>query len=188
MSKVYKIEKCSTNNGEGVRTSIFFSGCDTYCQDCFNKELWNFEVGESFNKEYYETQIKPTINEHIAGISILGGEPLNIKNIVSVWELIYWFKTDFPNKTIWLWSGYLFEDILKATFDVDMRIRGEINIEGTMTMSYRNNILKYIDVLVDGVYEKDKRDLTLKWRGSSNQRVIDVQESLKQNKVILYCD
>ena len=166
MANYMKIKQYDVANGEGIRTSIFFSGCEFKCKGCFNVEAWGFDAGEPFTRKVYEEQIKPTINEHISGISILGGEPLHTRNIISVYPLMKWFKEDFPNKTIWLWSGYTFEELI---------------------YDYKN-ILSMTDVLIDGQYIEEQRDLTLKWRGSKNQRVINVQQSLQQNKLVLYTD
>lgn len=176
MSNIIKIGKFDIANGEGIRTSIFFSGCEFRCKDCFNAETWDFNKGTEFNRDFYENHIKPTINEHIAGISILGGEPLHRKNISAVFDLISWFKKDFPEKTVWLWTGYTLE---------------EIEEEAHIDSSYVFLIiaaLKNIDVLVDGRFIAEEKDLILKWRGSRNQRVIDMQKTFEEGKCILYCD
>lgn len=174
MSNYFKINKYDTANGEGLRTTIFFTCCEFYCKGCFNKDIWASDVGETFTRDVYENKIKPTITEYTAGISALGGEPLHPNNIVAVGDLVDWFKQDFPNKNIWIWTGYTYEELMD---------RCASDEEGDL-----KRLLRSIDVLVDGRFELDKRDLTLKWRGSSNQRVIDVQESIKQNKIILYCE
>lgn len=171
MSNYSKIKTFDIANGEGIRTSIFFSGCEHYCKNCFNSELWDFNVGQSFTKEVYESKIKPTMNEHITGISILGGEPLHPNNITATFNLVKWFKEDFPKKTIWLWSGYTWEELTSKS-----NSNYKINI----------GILNNIDVLVDGKYVDELRDISLKWCGSTNQRVINIQESLKENKIVLY--
>lgn len=182
MSNVIKIKNFDTANGEGIRTSIFFSGCEFKCKGCFNSEAWDFNKGEEFTYELYKTKIKPTINEHIAGISILGGEPLHPKNILATSNLVKWFKRDFHNKNVWLWTGYAYEDIIKKPYTENLVVEG--NIFKAISLK---NIIKNIDILVDGQYIEEQRDLTLKWRGSRNQRVINVQESLKQNKIVKYC-
>lgn len=171
MSNYSKIKTFDIANGKGIRTSIFFSGCEHYCKNCFNSELWDFNVGQSFTKEVYESKIKPTMNEHITGISILGGEPLHPNNITATFNLVKWFKEDFPKKTIWLWSGYTWEELTSKS-----NSNYKINI----------GILNNIDVLVDGKYVDELRDISLKWCGSTNQRVINIQESLKENKIVLY--
>lgn len=170
MSNYSKIKTFDIANGKGIRTSIFFSGCEHYCKNCFNSELWDFNVGQSFTKEVYESKIKPTMNEHITGISILGGEPLHPNNITATFNLVKWFKEDFPKKTIWLWSGYTWEELTSKS-----NSNYKINI----------GILNNIDVLVDGKYVDELRDISLKWCGSSNQRVINIQDSLKENKIVL---
>ena len=111
------------------------------------------------------------MNEHITGISILGGEPLHPNNITATFNLVKWFKEDFPKKTIWLWSGYTWEELTSKS-----NSNYKINI----------GILNNIDVLVDGKYVDELRDISLKWCGSTNQRVINIQESLKENKIVLY--
>lgn len=182
MSNYYKINQYDTANGEGLRVTIFFSGCALKCKGCFNKELWDFNVGKIFSKEVYENEIKPKVNEHISGLSVLGGDPFNYRNVLALHALIKWFKKDFPNKNVWVWTGYTFEEIVSEDYDLKLPISTHIGAY------IKKEVLPYIDVLVDGRFELDKRDLTLKWRGSSNQRVIDVQETLKQGKIVLYCD
>lgn len=160
-----KIRKMDISNGEGVRVSLFVQGCSFHCKNCFNPETWDFNGGKDFTTVEVDKIIKLCNKDYIAGLSILGGEPLHPNNIESVSMLCEYFKFKYPNKTIWLWSGFKYEDIL--------------------TRENNYNIFNYIDVLVDGQFEKDKKDLTLKWRGSSNQRVIDCKKSLLENKIIL---
>lgn len=176
MSNVTKIKKFDIANGEGIRTSIFFSGCEFHCKGCFNSEAWDFKSGKPFDLRTYLEEIKPTINEHVAGISILGGEPLHPNNIYDVYTLILWFKMDFPDKNIWLWSGYTYEELM------DIIEQREIPFETFCLQAILNNI----SVLVDGQFIEEQRDLTLKWRGSQNQRVIDIKKTLISDKVILY--
>lgn len=175
MSNYVKIKNFSIENGEGIRTSIFFSGCEFACRGCFNKDIQDFNVGKPFTKEVYENEIKPTINKHIAGISVLGGEPLHPKNLSATFNLLRWFKRDFPNKTIWVWSGYTLEELLSDEYMIK-----------TPSFNMIELILENIDILVDGRFVEKEKDLTLKWRGSKNQRVISVQQSLAQKKVVLY--
>ena len=160
-----KIEKYSTSNGIGLRNILWVSGCDNKCVGCHNPESWNKDNGNIFDNSTYQFLVKefydPTMNSMLHGISLLGGEPLMECNIQTVTNVAKTFKTAFPNKTIWCWTGYLFDNIK--------------NYE----------IMKYIDVLIDGRFEIDKCDLRLKYAGSTNQRVIDVQKSLAENKIIL---
>ena len=175
MSNIAKIKHYDIANGKGIRTSIFFSGCEHHCKNCFNSELWYFNVGKPFTRNVYENEIKTTINEHINGISILGGETMHPNNINSTYRLIRWFKDDFPDKSIWLWTGYTLDELID-------------NCDSDFAYYFRKCILKNIDVLIDGRFIEEQKDLTLKWRGSRNQRVIDVKETIKQNKIVLIND
>lgn len=147
MSNIAKIKQYCISNGEGLRTAIFFSGCDFHCLGCFNYELQNPNYGKKYSSEI-EKEIFNTINEHIAGISILGGEPLSKYNLETVTQLCSNFKEKFPNKTIWLWTGYTIEEIKTLP------------------------ILNYIDVLIDGQFKQDEYEYGLLWRGSRNQRIL----------------
>ena len=157
-----KINKVDLANGEGVRVTLFVSGCTCHCKGCFNKETWDFNSGVPFDenakKELFEALDKP----YIQGVTFSGGHPLENENISTVYELCKEIKEKFPTKDIWLYTGYKFEDIT----------------------SYL--IMKYIDVLVDGRYIEEERDVSLPFCGSKNQRVILVQESLQKGKVVLY--
>ena len=160
-----KIRKMDISNGPGVRVSVFFQGCAFHCKNCFNPETWDFDKGEEFTDETIEHILELCDNDYIVGLSMLGGEPMHPKNIEATTKLAKKFKEVYPNKTIWTWSGFLFEDYLKD-----------------------KEVLKYIDVLIDGQYIDELHDPTLKWKGSSNQRVIDIQKSLKKGEVVLYED
>lgn len=186
MSNIASIKHYDIANGEKIRTSIFFSGCEHHCKNCFNSELWDFNVGEEFTREFYETKIKPTINEHIDGISILGGEPMHPRNIEATSQLIEWFKKDFPNKTIWMWSGYKCEEFIPF-LDNYMYIKGSRNASKLKYVSkLLLSILNNVDVLIDGRFIEEQKDLTLKWCGSKNQRVIDMHKTIQQGKIVLY--
>ena len=160
-----KIRMMDISNGPGVRVSVFVQGCTFGCKGCFNPETHDFKGGKEFTTEEVERIITLANKDQIRGLSILGGEPLHPKNIESVTMLAEYFKHKYPEKTIWLWSGYKFEDILKRE---------------------DHKIFEFIDIMVDGQFEEEKKNIKLKYCGSENQRVIDVQESLKQNKLILY--
>lgn len=156
-----KIKFFDIANGPGIRTSLFVQGCPIHCQGCFNQETWDFNGGSIFSLDVALSIFK-SMNEHIAGLSILGGEPLAVQNYPVVQPLISDFKRNFPNKTIWLWTGY----------------------EWDVVKNYP--IMDYIDVCVAGPFDVTKRDLSLKWCGSSNQQVIDVKKYRNANKSILY--
>lgn len=163
--KYAKIRKMDIANGEGVRVSLFVQGCSFHCKNCFNQETWDFNGGKEFTTAEIQKIIELANKDYIAGLSVLGGEPLHNNNVDEVFHIVATFKEKFPNKDIWLWTGFKFEDAIKD--------------------SKRKLILCNIDVLIDGQFEEDKKDITLKWRGSSNQRVIDCKKSLAENKVIL---
>lgn len=163
--KYAKIRKMDISNGEGVRVSLFVQGCSFHCKNCFNQETWDFNGGKEFTTAEIQKIIELANKDYIAGLSVLGGEPLHNNNVDEVFHIVATFKEKFPNKDIWLWTGFKFEDAIKD--------------------SKRKFILRNIDVLIDGQFEEDKKDLTLKWRGSSNQRVIDCKKSLAENKIIL---
>lgn len=157
-----KIRKMDISNGPGVRVSIFMQGCSFNCKNCFNPETHDFKDGKEFTDETINKVLELCEKDYVVGLSILGGEPMHPLNIKATTRLAKAFKEKFPNKTIWCWTGFLFDRDLKD-----------------------KEVLKYIDILVDGQYKEELHDFRLKWCGSSNQRVIDVQKSLKENKVIL---
>ena len=157
-----KIRKMDIADGPGVRVSIFMQGCTFNCKNCFNPETHDFNGGKEFTDDTIARVLELCENENIEGLSILGGEPMHPKNIDGTTKLAKEFKEKYPNKNIWVWTGFLFDKDLKD-----------------------KEVMKYIDVLVDGQYVDKLHDPKLKWKGSSNQRVIDVQESLKQNEVVL---
>ena len=159
------IKECDVANGPGVRVSLFVSGCNHHCKGCFNEIAWNFNYGNEFNEETINKILKDLDRDYIEGLSLLGGEPLEYANQKGLVELVKKVKEKFPNKNLWVWTGFL--------FDRDLQ---------------NKEVLKYIDVLVDGQYVDELRDPRLKYNGSSNQRVIDVQNSVKQGKVIFYKD
>lgn len=158
------IRKMDISNGPGVRVSIFMQGCHFHCKNCFNSETWDFEGGKEFTDDIINKVLDLSNKDHIVGLSILGGEPMHPVNIEGTTKLAKAFKEKYPNKDIWVWSGFRYEDL-----------KGK-------------DVFKYIDVLVDGQYVDELHNPTLKWRGSSNQRVIDIKETLKNNDIVLKCD
>ena len=159
-----KIYSFDLANGEGIRTSIFVSGCTRHCPGCFNKEAWDFCSGKPFTSKEFFQICKLLKNPNYDGISILGGEPFDQEDNYYLIELCK--EAHANGKNIWIWSGYSFEEL-------------------HMNPAARS-LLEKCDILVDGRFEENKKDLNLKWRGSSNQRIIDVQKSLQEEKVIEY--
>lgn len=161
-----KIDKCSVSNGLGVRTVLWISGCNIHCKNCHNQSTWDFNSGIPFTEETMQELLYDLSKPYIKGCTLSGGHPLDPHNAPKVLEIVKRVKMVFPNKDIWIYSGYIWENIIK-----DETLR---------------EILKYTDVLVDGAYIDELRDISLAFRGSSNQRIIDVPKSLEQNKVILW--
>lgn len=158
-----KIRKMDISDGPGVRVSIFMQGCTFKCKNCFNPETHDFKGGTEFTDETIDKVLSLAGPDHIKGLSVLGGEPMHPVNIDGTMKLVKAFKEKYPNKSVWVWSGFLYDDIMERN----------------------KEIFNYIDVLVDGQYDDSLHDPTLKWKGSSNQRVIDVQKSLKNKKIVL---
>ena len=166
------IKKRDIANGVGVRVSLFVSGCTHHCKNCFNKETWDFDYGEVFTKETENLILEYLSPQFVNGLSLLGGEPFEPTNQKELVSLLRKVKEKYPQKDVWCYTGYLFDKELLS----DSRARCE----------YTDEMLSYIDVLVDGRFVEEKKDITLQFRGSSNQRVIDVKKSLSQNGVILW--
>lgn len=158
-------------NGEGVRVSLFVSGCTHHCKNCFNPETWDFNYSKPFTKEIEDNIISALAPDHINGLTLLGGEPMEPANQKALLDFVKRVKSIYPNKTIWCYSGYLFDT--------------ELLSESRAHCPWTKELLSYIDILVDGEFKEDLKDITLRFKGSSNQRVIDVQKSLKENKVVL---
>ena len=162
------IDKCDTANGTGIGVVLWVSGCNRHCHGCHNPQTWDFNAGQPFTEDTMQELLEALNKPYISRLTLSGGHPLEPKNLEVVYKIIKMVKEKFPNKSIWLYTGYIFEYALPNNDTY--------------------NVVSLCDVLVDGKYEEDKRDISLAWRGSSNQRVIDVQKSLKQNEVSLYCD
>ena len=178
------IRSLDISNGEGVGVSLFVQGCPFHCKNCFNSETWDFNGGKEWTEKtknkFMELIDKPYINR----ISVLGGEPLAEQNLNEVLSLIKEIRISFPEKSIWLYTGYNF-DLLKSQYNEYKYTPFATNADEWLT---RWEIISNVDVMVDGEYIDEQKDLTLKWRGSKNQHVINVKESIKNNKIILYCD
>ncbi len=159
-------------NGEGIRVSLFVSGCTNHCKECFNPETWNFEYGKPFTSETEQFILDNLKSDFVNGLTLLGGEPFEPRNQEVLLNLVKRVRQIYPNKTIWAYSGFRFDDeLLKAGAYPNCKFTLEL--------------LQNIDILVDGRFDRDLRDIRLNFRGSSNQRIIDVKKSLKENKIIL---
>ena len=178
------IRELDISNGEGVGVSLFVQGCHFHCYNCFNTETWDFNGGKEWTEETKNKFIKLIDRPYINRISVLGGEPLAEQNLDEVLSLIKEIRISFPEKSIWLYTGYDF-DILNSKYNEYKYTPFAANADEWLT---RWEIISNVDVLVDGKYIDEQKDLTLKWRGSKNQHVIDVKQSLAQNKIVLYCN
>lgn len=167
------------SNGEGVGVSLFVQGCPFHCKNCFNSETWDFNGGKEWTEKTKNKFMELIDRPYIKRVSFLGGECLADQNLDGVLDLIKQIRNSFPDKTIWLYTGYKIEDIFYPYI---------INQPMTCEQRKRIGVIRYVDILVDGEYIDEQKDLTLKWRGSKNQRVIDVKQSIAQNKMVLYCD
>ena len=203
------IRSLDISNGEGVGVSLFAQGCDRHCFNCFNSETWDFNGGKEWTEETKNKFMELIDRPYIRRISILGGEPLAEQNLDDVLSLIKEIREkypisqnpnsenigksrvledenskeiriSFPEKTIWLYTGYSYSDIFRGQSSC-------LSQEGLNNFK-RRKIISNVDVLVDGEYIDEQRDITLAYRGSKNQRVIDIQKSLAQNKIVLYCN
>ncbi len=166
------IKNCDIANGPGVRVSLFVSGCTHRCKGCFNAVAWDFDYGEPFTQDTIDTILATLAPDYIRGLTLLGGEPFEPQNQTAIVELLRQVKSKYPQKSIWAFSGYLFDrDILSG---------------GLGPWDITREILSYLDVLVDGPFVEEKKNLSLRFRGSENQRLIDVPSSLEQGRVILW--
>lgn len=161
--KYHNITKDDMLNGDGLRVVLWVSGCEHHCHGCQNPVTWNPDDGLYFDQESKEELFAELEKPYVSGITFSGGDPLYFTNIEKVTELCREVKENFPNKSIWIYTGYSWDELKHLTA-----------------------LMKYVDVLVDGKFIKELADKNLKWKGSSNQRVIDVQRSLKEGKVILH--
>ncbi|MBR1749770.1 MAG: anaerobic ribonucleoside-triphosphate reductase activating protein [Ruminococcus sp.] len=170
--KYGEIKNNDIANGEGVRVSLFVSGCTHHCKGCFNPMTWDFDYGEEFTDETIVNIIEMLSPSYIKGLTLLGGEPMEPDNQRALLPLLKQVKEKYPTKTIWCYSGYLLdEELLK-----DSRARCEVTDE----------VLSYIDVLVDGEFILEKKNIMLQFRGSENQRLIDVKKTLEGGEIVLY--
>lgn len=164
------IKNCDIANGTGVRVTLFVSGCRNHCKGCFQPETWDFSYGESFTEETENEIISLLAPSYINGLTLLGGEPFEEENQRALLPLLRRVKNAYPEKNIWAFTGYTFENIISD----GMRPHCEATQE----------FLQYIDILVDGRFEESQKDITLKFRGSRNQRIIDVKKSFEEGRTV----
>ena len=167
-----EIKKCDIANGEGVRVSLFVSGCTHHCPGCFNVATWDFHYGKEFTEETEKELLDALEPSYINGLSLLGGEPFEPENQKALVPFLRKVKERYPGKNIWCYSGYLYDSQLLS----ESRARCE----------YTDEMLSMIDVLVDGRFVESLKDITLVFRGSSNQRIIDVKKSMESGDVVLW--
>lgn len=165
-----EIKNCDIANGPGVRVTLFVSGCTHHCEGCFNEETWNFQYGKPFTNETKEQILTELSPDYIAGLTLLGGEPLEPGNRQELLPFLREVKNRYPDKDIWCYTGYLFDRDILEKFCVQWDGMEEF--------------LSYLDVIVDGEFILAQKDISLQFCGSSNQRIIAVQESLKQGKIV----
>lgn len=166
-------------NGSGLRVVLWCSGCERHCKNCQNPQTWDYESGISFDEKAKKELFDELKKDYISGITFSGGDPLASNNLSNIYNLMKEIKSEFPQKTIWLYTGYTWEQIMYPV------VTNDFNIEKRATDQMREQIVGYCDVVVDGEYVDELRDITLHWCGSSNQRVIDVQKSLNNKEIIL---
>ena len=165
-----EIKYCDIANGTGVRTSVFVSGCRNHCEDCFNRATWDFNFGKPFTAEVENEVLESLKRSYIGGLSILGGEPFEVENQAGVLALIKRAKEEFPKKTIWIYSGFTYEELLSGSRAATPNAR---------------EILSLCDILVDGRFKKELKNISLKFRGSENQRIIDLKKTAACGEVVL---
>ena len=168
------IDKASISNGPGVRVVLWVAGCKIHCKGCQNPESWDFNAGKVFNENAKQELFNALRKPYIRGITISGGHPLENNNVEYIYLLVKEIKEKFPTKDIWIYTGYTWENIF-PTVCLDM-----LNVNNV----YRKSTIEMCDIVVDGPYIEEQRDVTLAFRGSKNQRIIDVKETFKQGKIV----
>lgn len=168
------IKKCDIANGEGIRVSLFVSGCRNKCKGCFQPETWDFKYGKIFDNTALEELLSAVDNPSVRGLTVLGGEPLEPENQPDVLSILRIFKNKYPQKTVWLYTGSTYEELI-----------GECG-EHRSYLPITAELLSLVDVLVDGRYVEEEKSLGLRFRGSKNQRVIDMNETRKNGKVTIW--
>ena len=175
------IREMDISNGESIGVALFVQGCHFHCKNCFNSETWDFNGGKEWTEDIKNKFLKLIDKPYINRISILGGEPLADENVENILKLVNEIRISFPNKNIWIYSGYTFEEMQLLSKGLDQE-----SMRFNKYNKMRQDILKSCDVLVDGRYIDSERDITLKWRGSKNQRIIDLKKTYQEKRIVLY--
>ncbi len=168
------IKKSDIANGEGIRTSLFVSGCRNKCKNCFNPETWSFSYGEPFTEEVMEDIFRSFSVPVVRGLTILGGEPMEPENQEGLLPFVREFKRRFPNKTLWLYTGNLYEELM-----------GEVGSH-PKCLPITRELLSYVDILVDGRFIEEEKKLGLRFRGSANQRIIDMNKTRQNGEIVIW--
>ncbi len=168
------VKKCDISNGEGVRTSIFVSGCRNHCKNCFNPDTWAFDYGEKFTEDIAEDIYNSVMPSYVRGLTVLGGEPMEPENQKDLLPFLKEFKRRFPDKTVWLYTGNLYEELM--------------GVPGShyKCLDITKELLFYVDILVDGRFVEELKKLGLRFRGSSNQRIIDMAKTRDAEHIVLW--
>lgn len=166
------IKNCDIANGEGVRVTLFVSGCTNHCEQCFQPETWDFEYGTLFTEETEKEILKMLEPKFISGLTLLGGEPMEPKNQEALLPFVKRVKEKYPNKNIWVFSGFTYEELKDKN--------------AYPNTEYTDEFLSLIDILVDGRFQIALKDISLKFRGSSNQRIIDMKKTLEKGEVVIW--
>ncbi|MBQ8720029.1 MAG: anaerobic ribonucleoside-triphosphate reductase activating protein [Clostridia bacterium] len=169
-----EIKKNDIANGEGIRTTLFVSGCRNKCKNCFNQATWDFGFGDPFTSEVMEDILDTFESPFISGLTLLGGEPMEPENQEGILPLLREMKKRYPNKTVWLFTGNLYEELT-----------GQLG-EHYKCLPITNELLSYVDILVDGRYVEELKNLGLRFRGSSNQRIIDMNKTRAEGSVVIW--
>lgn len=167
-----EIKKYDIANGPGVRTTLFVSGCTHHCKGCFNPESWDFKAGKKFSEETIEEILASLSPDYVKGLTLLGGEPFEPANQVELLKLVKKVKEKYPKKNIWAFSGYLLDHQIMEVM--------------VPKYEFTKEFLSYIDVLVDGEFHEEEKDLSIIYRGSRNQRIIDLKKTLEKGKIVLH--
>lgn len=168
------IKKFDIANGEGIRTSLFVSGCTNKCKNCFQPETWSFTYGKPFTEEVWEEIFDSIKIPSVRGLTVLGGEPMEVENQRALLPFIRAFKERYPKKDLWIFTGNLYEELTDSTLAHPKRI------------AETDELLSYVDILVDGRFEEDKKRLGLRFRGSENQRIIDMNKTREEGRVVIW--